>query len=84
MEILDVSVMGAQRMVVGMDLTGSGVPLIDIYGKTFDNQADYTPGNMADPSLNFFRSAMDHVSDNEGKEFASRFDMEYTFDSGII
>jgi TonB-dependent receptor len=84
MEILDVSVMGAQRMVVGMDLTGDDVPVIDIYGKTFDNQADYVPGNMADPSLNFFRSAMDHVSDNEGEEFATRFDVEYTFDSGIV
>jgi TonB-dependent receptor len=84
MEIFDVSVMGAQRMVVGMDLTGDDVPIIDIYGKSFDNQADYLPGNMADPSLNFFRSAMDHVSDNEGEEFSSRFDMEYTFDSGMV
>lgn len=85
MEIEDVSVMGATRMVVGMDTTGSGAPKIDIYGKTFDNQADYVPGApLVDPSVNFFRSAMDHVSDNEGEEFATQFDAEYTFDDGII
>jgi TonB-dependent receptor len=85
MEILDMSVMGATRMVVGMDLSGSGVPNIDIYGKSFDNQADYIPSQpIIDPSLNFFRSAMDHVSDNEGEELATQFDVEYTFDNGFI
>lgn len=85
MEITDVSVMGATRMVVGMDTSGSGVPKIDIFGKSYDNQADYVPGApLVDPSVNFFRSAMDHVSDNEGQEFASQFDAEYTFDEGII
>ena len=85
MEITDVSVMGATRMVVGMDTSGSGVPKIDIYGKTFDNQTDYVTGApFVDPSANFFRSAMDHVSDNEGQEFASQFDAKYTFDQGIV
>ena len=85
MEIIDNSVMGATRMVVGMDLATSGVPHIDLYGKTYDNQADYQPGDyFTDPSKNFFRSAMDHVSDNEGEEFATRFDVEYTFDEGMI
>lgn len=85
MSITDVSVMGAARAVVGMDLSGSGLPKIDIHGKTFDNQSDYQAGMpFTDTGLNFFRSAMDHVSENTGEEFATRLDGKYTFDDGFF
>lgn len=84
-EIFDISVMGATRAVVGLDVSGSGLPDITVFGPGYDNQADYTPGSpFTDPANHFFRSAMDHVSDNEGTEFASRFDAQYTFDEGEI
>ncbi len=85
MEIEDVSVMGGTRAVVGMDLRGSGLPKVSLYGPGYDGQADYTPGSpFTDPGTNFWRSAMDHISDNEGEEFATRLDVEYTFDNGIV
>jgi len=85
MEIEDVSVMGATRAVVGMDLSGSGVPDISLYHPGYDGQADYTPSNpFTDPSKHFWRSAMDHVSENEGEEFSTRLDAEYTFDESIV
>lgn len=83
-EIFDISVMGATRAVVGLDLRGD-MPDITLYGPTFNNQSDYVAGNpFTDPVNHFFRSAMDHVSDNEGTEFATRLDMQYTFDKGEI
>lgn len=85
MEIQDVSVMGGTRAVVGMDLRGSGLPDIDFHGPGYDGQADYAAGTpFTDPTTNFWRSAMDHISDNEGEEFATRLDVEYTFDDGIV
>lgn len=85
MTIEDVSVMGATRAVVGMDLSGSGVADISIYHPGYDGQSDYASSSpFSDPSKTFFRSAMDHISDNEGDEFATRLDAEYTFDEGII
>jgi TonB-dependent receptor len=77
--------MGATRAVVGLDLRGSGLPDVSLYGPGYDNQADYASGTpFLDPSTNFWRSAMDHIQDNEGEEFATRLDAEYTFDNGII
>ncbi len=85
MEVLDVSVMGATRAVVGLDLRGSGLPDVSLLGPGYDNQADYVSGTpFLDPSTNFWRSAMDHIQDNEGEEFATRLDAEYMFDNGII
>jgi len=85
MEIEDVSVMGGTRAVVGMDLHGSGVPDITLYHPGYYGQEDYTPSSpFTDPSANFWRSAMDHVSDNEGDEFSTRLDSEYTFDQGVV
>jgi len=85
MEIEDISVMGATRAVVGMDLRGNGVPNITLYHPGYDGQADYTPSTpFTDPSSTFWRSAMDHVSDNEGEEFSTRLDAEYTFDESIV
>jgi iron complex outermembrane receptor protein len=84
-EILDFSVMGGMRAVVGMDLTGGGVPNITLHGADYDGQADYVEGTpFTDPSNSFFRSAMDHIADNEGTEFATAFDTEYTFDDGVL
>jgi len=84
-DVTDISVMGATRAVVGMDLTGGGVPNIDIYHPGYDGQADYASSTpFTDPAKTFWRSAMDHVQDNSGTEFASRVDGEYTFDDGVI
>lgn len=84
-EIEDVSVMGGTRAVVGMDLTGSGVADITLYHPGYDGQADYTPSNpFTDTGTNFWRSVMDHVQDNQGDEFSTRLDSEYTFDDGVI
>lgn len=84
MEIEDVSVMGATRAVVGLDLSGSGLPGVSIYHPGYDGGTENASSSIADPSTNFWRSAMDHVSDNEGDELATRFDAEYTFDDGMI
>ncbi|MDT0604375.1 TonB-dependent receptor [Thalassotalea castellviae] len=85
MEIEDVSLMGATRAVVGMDLTGSSVADITLYHPGYDGEGSDTSANpFTDPTKHFFRSAMDHVSDNEGDEFASQLDAEYTFDEGVI
>ncbi|MDP7592931.1 MAG: TonB-dependent receptor [Litorilituus sp.] len=85
MEIEDVSVAGATRAVVGMDLRGSGLPDVTFHHPGYDGQADYTPGTpFTDTSTTFWRNVMDHVSDNEGTEFASQIDAEYTFDDGMV
>jgi TonB-dependent receptor len=85
MEIADVSVMGGTRAVVGMDLRGSGLPEISFLSPAYDGQADYVEGTpFTDPSTTFWRSAMDHISDNEGNEFSTKLDLEYTFNDGII
>lgn len=85
MEIQDVSVMGATRAVVGLDLQGSGLPDVSLYGPGYDGQADYVEGQpFINPDTNFWRSSMDHISDNEGEEFATRLDVEYTFDNSIV
>ncbi|MEI6893036.1 MAG: TonB-dependent receptor [Colwellia sp.] len=85
MEIKDVSVMGATRAVVGMDLRGSGVPDISLYHPGYNGQADYIQSSpFTDTSVNFWRSAMDHVSDNEGQELSTQADVEYTFDEGAV
>lgn len=52
------------------------MPDFTLYGPAFNNQSDYVTGNpFTDPVYHFLRSAMDHVSDNEGTEFATRFDV---------
>lgn len=85
MDVQDISVMGGMRAVVGMNLSGSGLPEISLFHPGFDGQADYQDSNpFTDPSASFFRSAMDHVQDNEGEELATRLDAEYTFDDGAI
>jgi iron complex outermembrane receptor protein len=71
MEIENVSVMGATRAVVGMDLRGSGVPNITLYPLGYDGQGSEISDNpFTDPSKNFWRNAMDHLPDNEGDELS--------------
>lgn len=85
MEITDVSVAAATRAVVGIDLTGGGLPEFTFYGPSYDGQADYTSGTpFADTGTHFWRNVMDHISDNEGTEFASQVDAKYTLDQGIV
>jgi hypothetical protein len=67
-----------------MDLTGDFGKLA-ILGKDFDGTTDYQPGTpFQDPGNSYYRHAMDHISDNEGTELAARFDVQYTFDEGIL
>jgi TonB-dependent receptor len=79
-DILDFSLMNATRAVVGMDLTGSGIPKVDFYDPSFSGDTSH----FTNPSNTFFRSAMDHVSDNEGTEFATKLDVNYIFDEGFF
>ncbi|SES65842.1 TonB-dependent receptor [Thalassotalea agarivorans] len=86
MDILDVSVGGAARAVVGLDRSGSGVADVVLLDPTFNNQPGYAFDStyLQDPSSYFWRYAMDHISDNEGKELAARFDTEYTLDDSVL
>lgn len=82
-DTLDFQMMGGLRTVVGLDLTTGGLPKIDLYDPAYDGgtiQSDY----LDDPHNNFYRSAMDHVEDNEGEEFATRLDLDYSFDDGFV
>lgn len=45
---------------------------------------EFQNNDLADPSQYFARSAMDHISDNEGEETAFQFDAEYTFDDSWV
>ncbi|MBT0584981.1 TonB-dependent receptor [Alteromonas sp. SM 2104] len=85
-DIIDFSVMGATDAVVGLDVSGSGKPKIDYYDPNFNGEAGYArdSNHFTDPNTTFFRSAMDHVSQNEGNEIATRLDAKYTFDDGAI
>lgn len=52
---------------------------LDLSGK-YPKVTLSNPEATLDPSTYFWRSAMDHIADNEGDEFAARLDWEYTFD----
>lgn len=75
-EVFDYSVMGATRANVGIDTRGS-TPRIDL----LDPASSGDTTHFTNPYNYFWRSAMDHISDNEGDELAARFDAEYTFDN---
>lgn len=79
-DVLDFSVMNATRAVVDLDLTQGLVPKIGIFDPAFSGEADY----FANPRNTFIRSAMDHISDNEGDEFATKVDFNYIFDEGFF
>jgi len=85
MQIKDVQVSGATRAVVALDLGGVGIPGISLVRPSYDGQLDNinaTP--FTNPTNNFWRHALDHVSDNDGQEIATRLDAEYTFDDSLI
>ncbi|MFN3312957.1 MAG: TonB-dependent receptor [Hyphomonas sp.] len=74
---------------LGTNQTGFGAnPALDCsagFGATGGCPAYVTPGNeaaYADPRNTFWRAAMDHLEDSEGKENAFRADTEYKFDEG--
>lgn len=73
-DVLDFSVMGATRAVVG--LQASGVPQVDLHDPAYNGSQTH----FTDPHQYFWRSAMDHISDNDGKEQAIRLDAEYALD----
>ncbi|MCW0378071.1 hypothetical protein NB697_000917 [Xanthomonas sacchari] len=55
-------------------------------GLTFDLSGKYPavtladPSYTADPSNYFWSAAMDHLAKNRGRELATRFDLEYSYD----
>ena len=68
---------------------------ISVHGKVYsdvfldlrhrDNaRIEFLNDDVANPESYFMRSAMDHIGDNEGDQFAISLDGEYTFDSGWI
>ena len=79
-EIFDFSVMGATRAVIGIEQNGSELPDITLLDPANSGDA----GFFTDPHNYFWRSAMDHISDNDGKEVAFAGDTQYTFDSGFF
>ena len=85
-DVVDFSIMGATDAVVGLDVSGTGKPTIDYYDPTYNGEAGYArdSNHFTDPSKTYFRSAMDHVSQNEGEEFATRFDTKYIFDDSLL
>ena len=84
LEILDFQVATATRAIMGMDLTGD-LGTLDVWGNDYDGSEDYEQGTpFQDPGNSYYRHAMDHISDNEGTELSTRFDVQYTFDEGIL
>lgn len=79
-DIVDFSLMNATRAVVGLDLTGGGTPKVDFYDPSFSGDTSH----FSNPSNTFLRSAMDHISVNDGSEFATKLDVNYIFDEGFF
>ncbi|MDO6719729.1 TonB-dependent receptor [Psychrosphaera sp. 1_MG-2023] len=79
-EILDFSVMGASRAVVGIAQHGDEHPDISIINPANNGETGY----FTNPHNYFWRSAMDHISDNEGNELAFATDAQYTLDEGFF
>ncbi|EWH08835.1 TonB-dependent receptor [Catenovulum agarivorans DS-2] len=81
----DYSLMGATRAVVGIKQQGVDTPKISLFDPAYqpDAQSDVTD-HFTNPHNYFWRSAMEHISDNEGKEKAFAADAQYTFEDGLI
>lgn len=73
-DIYDISVQSAIYMDTFLDMRGS-VPTIE-----YLPPAGYDDGYLQDPANHFWRSIMDHETDNEGEEIAFRADAEYDFE----
>lgn len=85
-DVVDFSVMGGTDAVVGLDVTGTGKPSIEYINPNYNGEADFdrNSNHFTSPSAVYFRSAMDHVSMNEGEELATRLDAKYIFDDGPL
>lgn len=69
------------------DNTAHGKFFSDIYLDIRDKdnpKVEFLNDNVANPETYFLRSAMDHISENEGDELALQLDAEYTFDDQWI
>ncbi|ACE84531.1 TonB-dependent receptor [Cellvibrio japonicus] len=69
------------------DNTAHGKFFSDIYLDIRDEdnpKLEFLNDNVANPESYFMRSAMDHISENEGDELALQLDAEYTFDDQWI
>lgn len=84
-KVLDYSIMNGTDIVVGLDLTQGEKPIIDFYEPNYNGgDTDRSSTHFTNPANTYMRSAMDHISDNEGEEVAGRFDAKYTFDEGFF
>lgn len=83
-QILDFQVQGGNYFVPGLDLRGD-IPRFEFRNPGFASGADSPSENyFTDPSRTYWRSAMDHIADNEGSQKTVRFDAKYIFESGFI
>ncbi|MBF7073853.1 TonB-dependent receptor [Glaciecola sp. MH2013] len=84
-QIQDFQLQGASRATVGLDLTQGSVPRVSLFnpGYSADNPGPQN-NHFTNPSWTFWRSAMDHVSDNEGEQSSYRFDAKYILESGLF
>ncbi|ESQ84790.1 hypothetical protein AEAC466_06960 [Asticcacaulis sp. AC466] len=65
---------------VGLDATGK-YPVTTLSPGTNIN---LSAGGLANPNSYYYNSVMDHTEDSHGKELASRFDLQMSFDEGWI
>ncbi|HTM80709.1 TonB-dependent receptor [Asticcacaulis sp.] len=63
-----------------LDATGD-YPKMTLQDPSNVNQS---AGGLTNPNNYYYNSVMDHTEDSEGKELASRFDLQYTRDEGWI
>ncbi len=63
-------------------LDNSGTyPKMTILAPTNVNQS---AGGLTNPDNYYYNSVMDHTEDSKGNEFATRFDVQYSFDGGWV
>jgi TonB-dependent receptor len=79
-ENLDVGVWGSFFANVAVDLTGSKPDIRLLPPSLTGAGADNPDAYFSNPANYFFRSVMDHIEDNEGKENALRFDVNRNFE----
>jgi TonB-dependent receptor len=80
---LDVSVGNSTYQNAALDLNGSALPSVQFVPPVLSNGETYLrPGNSSytDPFNSFYRYAMDHIEESEGKSDAFRADLNYSFE----
>ncbi len=80
---LDVTLWNSTYQNVSLDLNGKGLPSVIFTPPVLSNGETYLrPGNSSytDPFNSFYRAAMDHIEDSEGKSDAFRADLDYSFE----